>query len=133
MAESSYIPTRLLRKREVLAITGVREYSTIWRWVKDGNFPPPLQLNTSTKNSTIAWKASDIEAWINSRQRGFGQQVPRPHHKDWRATHENGLIMQSEQPTAPEPQLIKPPVRRVRLLTDAEREACSPQRQGLIP
>ena len=37
--------------------------STIWLWVKEGSFPKPIRLG---KNS-VAWLASDIENWIQSR------------------------------------------------------------------
>lgn len=32
---------------------------TIWRWVKLGKFPAPVQLGPQT----TAWKVEDLEAW----------------------------------------------------------------------
>ena len=39
--------------------------ATIWRWVKDGNFPKPIRMG----NRCTAWKKSDIDEWM---ERGFG-------------------------------------------------------------
>lgn len=53
---------RLVKQREVTHRTTLSRTS-IWRGVKAGWFPPPVQL-TPTR---IAWKESDILAWIASR------------------------------------------------------------------
>lgn len=37
--------------------------SSIWAWVKQGEFPKPIKLG---KNCT-AWNAEDIQAWIEKR------------------------------------------------------------------
>ena len=49
-------------------ITGVMEKtgaarSTIWKWVKDGEFPQPFKLSPRV----TVWRESDIEAWIESK------------------------------------------------------------------
>lgn len=31
---------------------------TIWRWVREGNFPSPVKINGATR-----WKLSDLERW----------------------------------------------------------------------
>lgn len=36
--------------------------TSLWRMTQDGRFPKPLQLS----ERRIAWKASDVHAWINS-------------------------------------------------------------------
>jgi prophage regulatory protein len=36
---------------------------TVWRKVRDGKFPRPFDLGTGR----IAWKESDIAAWLESR------------------------------------------------------------------
>jgi predicted DNA-binding transcriptional regulator AlpA len=38
--------------------------ATIYRWIKEGNFPKPLRLGANM----VRWKASDIEAWIKDRE-----------------------------------------------------------------
>ncbi len=37
--------------------------STIWIWIKEGSFPKPIRLG----RNSVAWLASDIENWIQSR------------------------------------------------------------------
>jgi len=37
----------------------------IHRLVRSGQFPPPYKIGESER--TLAWKASDIKAWIDSR------------------------------------------------------------------
>lgn len=39
-------------------------YPTLWRWVRDGNFPAPVRLSPS---GPPFWRASDILAWQKSR------------------------------------------------------------------
>ena len=67
---------RLLRKREVCARISVNP-ATLWRWVKDGNFPEPVILNPNCRNPPIAWHESEIDAWIASRPAGGGRALPR--------------------------------------------------------
>jgi prophage regulatory protein len=38
-------------------------HSTIWRLVRAGKFPRPIQLSPRAKG----WRASDIEAWLAER------------------------------------------------------------------
>ncbi len=38
-------------------------HSTIWRLVRAGKFPRPIQLSERAKG----WRASDIEAWLVQR------------------------------------------------------------------
>lgn len=38
---------------------------TVWAWRRDGTFPAPLKLGTHK----IAWRASEIRAWMDSRER----------------------------------------------------------------
>ena len=38
--------------------------ATIYRWIKEGNFPKPLRLGANM----VRWKALDIEAWIKDRE-----------------------------------------------------------------
>lgn len=42
--------------------------STIWRWVKEANFPKPIKLTPGCTR----WRLSDIEEWEKSR---FGGAV----------------------------------------------------------
>ena len=39
--------------------------STIWRRIRDGNFPAPIQISPGR----VAWLESDILAWMTAKQR----------------------------------------------------------------
>lgn len=39
--------------------------STAWRLERDGQFPPRRQLSPNA----VGWLRSDVEAWVNSRQK----------------------------------------------------------------
>ena len=54
--------TRLLRLQDVISSIGMKR-SWILQKTKDGDFPKPIKLS----ERAIAWYASDIEAWIKSR------------------------------------------------------------------
>ena len=53
---------RLLRRREVEELSGIRR-STIYRKMKDGDFPRPVRVGPSA----VRWRESDIVAWVESR------------------------------------------------------------------
>lgn len=54
---------KLLRRPEVEARTGLSR-STIYAWISAGKFPQPVMLGTRL----VAWRDSDIAAWLESRQ-----------------------------------------------------------------
>tara|TARA_B100000989_G_C19308496_1_gene371487 strand:- start:152 stop:397 length:246 start_codon:yes stop_codon:yes gene_type:complete len=43
--------------------------STVYKWVKDGQFPRPVMLGKPEKNGTARWIRSDIIQWLSSRPR----------------------------------------------------------------
>ncbi|MEL6286639.1 MAG: AlpA family transcriptional regulator [Pseudomonadota bacterium] len=53
----------LLRRREVEARTGLAR-STIYEWVKRGDFPKPVRLGARL----VAWRESDVADWLQSRE-----------------------------------------------------------------
>jgi prophage regulatory protein len=56
-------PLRVLaRLPVVLKMTGLGR-STIYRWVADGSFPPPVRLGPRA----VAWRWSDLDRWTRSR------------------------------------------------------------------
>lgn len=57
-------PDRIMRLPEVMARIGIIGKSTIYRWVKNQEFPTPLALG----GGSVGWRESDIDAWIASRQ-----------------------------------------------------------------
>ncbi|UXZ05542.1 helix-turn-helix transcriptional regulator [Moraxella nasicaprae] len=44
--------------------------STVWAWVKQGKFPPPIKFGTHC----TAWKNSDILSWLDNPN---GWQEPK--------------------------------------------------------
>ena len=56
-------PARVLaRLPVVLKMTGLGR-STIYRWIADGSFPPPVRLGPRA----VAWRWSDLDRWTRSR------------------------------------------------------------------
>lgn len=54
---------RLLRRSEVERIIGLSR-SWIYAAIDRGEFPAPIRLTSKA----VAWRESDIEAWVESRQ-----------------------------------------------------------------
>jgi prophage regulatory protein len=59
------VPEILLRKPEVLKIVPFK-YVTMYAMIKRGEFPAPIKIG----QRAVAWKMSEIQAWIESRERG---------------------------------------------------------------
>lgn len=62
---SSTQPKTILRMNDVLTLTGIRSRTTIWRRLRAGTFPAPVDLGYGQ----IGWLENDISDWINSRPR----------------------------------------------------------------
>lgn len=66
--------TGFVRQRELLgdpkaeipipAIVPIKP-TTLWRWVRNGNFPKPQKIGPHT----TAWRAEDVRAWIEQKSR----------------------------------------------------------------
>ena len=54
---------KLIRRRDVEARTGLAR-STIYDWMKRGDFPQPVKLGASL----VAWREADVNAWLESRK-----------------------------------------------------------------
>lgn len=56
---------RLIRGREIYGPSGItgKSRSSIYRDIKAGLFPAPVQIG----QRAVAWRSSDIEAWLSSR------------------------------------------------------------------
>lgn len=54
---------RLLRLNDVIERTGLGR-ATIYLWMQEGKFPQRVKIGSHT----VAWKESDIDDWISSRQ-----------------------------------------------------------------
>ena len=55
---------KMLRAPEVMARTGFSRV-TLWRRVRDGAFPAPIELGTNM----IGWLEEEIQNWIETRPR----------------------------------------------------------------
>ena len=55
---------RMLRAPDVMAQTGLSR-TTIWRRVRAGTFPAPIELGVNS----VGWPASEIAAWLKARTR----------------------------------------------------------------
>jgi prophage regulatory protein len=60
MANQNTETVRLTIK-QVMERTG-KSRGTIWRWVREGEFPPPL--NVGKDGARIVWRESDVAAWL---------------------------------------------------------------------
>jgi predicted DNA-binding transcriptional regulator AlpA len=64
----------VLRYRDLLTAGVVRNRTTLMRWMRreDDPFPQPLRLG----ENTLAWRAIDVEAWLDRRtpNRGRGKK-----------------------------------------------------------
>ena len=54
---------RILRRPNVEARTGLSR-STIYDWMKRGDFPKPVALGARL----VGWRESDIQAWLEARE-----------------------------------------------------------------
>ena len=65
---------QMLRAPDVMARTGLSRV-TIWRRVRAGTFPAPVQLG----ENSIGWPASEITAWLANRpRRTYGAEAEAP-------------------------------------------------------
>ena len=53
--------TELLRTKDVLQRVPFSR-TTLWRRVRDGEFPPPVRLG-GPNSRIVAWRAADIDEW----------------------------------------------------------------------
>ncbi len=59
------ITNRILRKKEVLHLTGISA-ATMYRLIAKGAFPKPKKL-TGDGGRAVGWGLHEIESWIESR------------------------------------------------------------------
>jgi prophage regulatory protein len=59
--------TTLLRLPQVKEVTGLGTTS-IWKLVKERDFPPPICLTGRAR----AWRSDEVQSWIDSRPRSEG-------------------------------------------------------------
>ena len=47
--------------------------STLWRWVRDGSFPSPINLGPNTR----AWREEDIRVWLETKTEQRDEKVEK--------------------------------------------------------
>jgi predicted DNA-binding transcriptional regulator AlpA len=62
---------KLISEAELVQLISVSR-ATIYRWEREGKFPKRISFGVGRR---IAFRASDIDAFLNSRERGFGPRV----------------------------------------------------------
>ena len=55
---------RLIPKREMLQMVGVKSYTTVWQWQREGTFPLGLVIGERTM-----WRSDEIEQWMAAQPR----------------------------------------------------------------
>jgi prophage regulatory protein len=53
----------IIRRPELLEITGV-SIATVYRWIAEGEFPPPVKLG----RNSVGWRESEVREWLESRR-----------------------------------------------------------------
>ncbi|ABC62227.1 AlpA family phage regulatory protein [Citromicrobium bathyomarinum] len=53
--------SELLSCQDVMRLTGIRSRATIWRRIKKGTFPNPVDIGSGR----IRWRVAEVENWIN--------------------------------------------------------------------
>lgn len=53
--------TGFIRKSQLIPYLLPVSNTTLWRWVKDGKFPSPVQLS---KRLSV-WRVEDVRSWLN--------------------------------------------------------------------
>lgn len=64
MTEIHTAPAVMLRFSDVIERTGLSR-TTIWRKVRAGTFPAPVQLGLNS----VGWPESEVDTWVSERPR----------------------------------------------------------------
>ena len=62
------VSERLLRRQEVEARCGLAR-SSLYRLMREGNFPVPLKVGARA----VRWREAEIEKWLTERPRANGE------------------------------------------------------------
>ncbi|MCE2747158.1 MAG: AlpA family phage regulatory protein [Burkholderiales bacterium] len=52
----------LLQTAALCAHLGMNS-STLWRWIRERNFPKPIEVGSKTR----MWRTAEVDAWLNSQ------------------------------------------------------------------
>ena len=56
---------RIMRIADVSAVVGLAR-STLWRRVRDNEFPAPVKLG-GPRSRAVGWREADVEQWLAER------------------------------------------------------------------
>ena len=56
-------PTGYIRKAQLIPAIIPVSSSTLWRWVKNGQFVPPVKLS----ENVTAWRVEDVRQWLDTK------------------------------------------------------------------
>jgi prophage regulatory protein len=62
MITNHSITSGFLREKHVLKLLPVA-HSTLWDWVRNGDFPAPIKLS----EKVTVWSEADIDAWLEAK------------------------------------------------------------------
>jgi prophage regulatory protein len=71
------VPARFLRLPAVLDRVGYSRPS-IYRKMREGTFPPNINMGGTRGRGAVAWLESDIDAYMNARVQASRESSPRP-------------------------------------------------------
>ena len=60
---------QMLRVSEIADWLNVSK-TTIYKWVKDANFPEPIILGEGDRSAASRWLKEEVDLWLQSRPRG---------------------------------------------------------------
>ena len=60
---------QMLRVSEIADWLNVSK-TTIYKWVKDGNFPEPIILGEGDRSAASRWLKEEVDLWLQSGPRG---------------------------------------------------------------
>ena len=71
---------KLLSKSAVKELVGVSSV-TLYQWMKAGKFPRAIRLQSHKRQGKIAWFASEVQQWMEERERVRYKGDPKPDPK----------------------------------------------------
>jgi predicted DNA-binding transcriptional regulator AlpA len=62
-------PVKLLTREQVLAMLGGLTYPSLFGWIRDGLFPPGIELGAVSGKGRVVWLEHEVLKWIADRPR----------------------------------------------------------------
>lgn len=61
--------SQILSQKQVCELTNLSR-TTIWKLMRENQFPQKISL-TNGPRGRVGWRADEVQAWIDSRARGY--------------------------------------------------------------